>query len=252
MNYGYGVTGLTRRLADERKRITQLCKHYNVITFEVKGFIMFEEEKEELLMKMNLQYFAEDDDDATDEEDEFDSTDEDDDIDEDEKDNKDKDVDKDDKPAKKEKKEKLFTRSELASITNKQVNEAVKKALDEERKRSKMTEDERKEADRKELEDAIAEKEREIAKREMRIDVLDLLSENNLPKTFVDFINLEDDIDTNTERIEQLKEQYDADVREAVESRLSNTASKQKANKKASTAAGKVDAFDALLEKYKR
>lgn len=191
----------------------------------------------DLLMKMKLQFFAEESD--------VDTPDDDVDVDDDVQDAKDETKDQP------KKKERLFSRSELAAIAKKQAQEAVDAALAEERKRSKMTESERLAAERKEAEDALKAKTQAIAEREMRLDVLELLAENNLPQTFLSFVNLSDDIETNTEKVEQLKTLFDEELSKAANAKLSNIAGKQTKNKIASSQSKQTDAFDAILAKYK-
>lgn len=194
-------------------------------------------EDKDLLMKMKLQFFAEEPD--------VDTPDDDVEVDDDVQDAEDETKDQP------KKKERLFSRSELAAIAKKQAQEAVDAALAEERKRSKMTESERLAAERKEAEDALQAKTQAIAEREMRLDVLELLAENNLPQTFLSFVNLSDDIETNTEKIDQLKTLFDEELSKAANAKLSNIAGKQTKSKIASSPSKQVDAFKAVMADYK-
>ncbi len=130
-----------------------------------------------------------------------------------------------------------FTQAELdAAITSrlsrykreeaKRIEEARAAGRSEAEKLAKMTEQQRAEHDReeaakaaKEREDAIAKREAEITRRELRATAIDTLSEKKIPTDLVDFLDMTD-ADACGESITKLEQVWNRKLQEAITERL--------------------------------
>ena len=133
--------------------------------------------------------------------------------------------------------ERTFTQAELdTAIANrlsrykrdeaKRIEEARAAGRSEAEKLAKMTEQQRAEHDReaaaqaaKAREDAIAQREAEITRRELRATAIDTLNEKKIPTDFVDFLNLTD-ADACSESITKFEQVWNRKLQEAITERL--------------------------------
>lgn len=119
-----------------------------------------------------------------------------------------------------------FTRSDVAKMLSAERSkweaeqtEALEKARSEGERLAKMSKDDRaKEEEQKRL-DAIAERERAVAEREMRIETQSLLAEKGLPSDFIDVVlaSTAEEVKTNIENLQTI---FDRAVESRVNERL--------------------------------
>jgi len=162
------------------------------------------------LLKMNLQYFA-DEDTSTEETENSENTND-----------------------EQEQEETTFTQSDVDREVSKAVDKAlkkrdakhqqdldvaIKKALDEEKRLSKLSEKDRKEEEMTNREKQIAEREAELARKELKADAVADLSNKGLPSNFADFL-LADDAEKTLENINNFKKAFDEAVNAAVKEKL--------------------------------
>jgi hypothetical protein len=100
-----------------------------------------------------------------------------------------------------------------------ELSDAVKKALDEEKQLSKLSEKERKDAEMTKREKDLADRENEIARKVMRSEAVDDLQEKSLPSEFADFL-LGEDAEKTLENINTFKKTFDEAVNAAVKEKL--------------------------------
>lgn len=136
--------------------------------------------------------------------------------------------------AKQEKAERTFTRAEFgkaiaAEIAKARASweaeqaEAIEKAKSEGERLAKLTKDERaKEEEAKRIQ-AIEERERALAIKEMRVATQTLLSEEGLPSEFIDFV-IDETAEATKEKIGTLRQIFDKAVEARVDERLTQKA----------------------------
>ena len=136
--------------------------------------------------------------------------------------------------AKQEKAERTFTRAEFgkaiaAEIAKARASweaeqaEAIEKAKSEGERLAKLTKDERaKEEEAKRIQ-AIEERERALAIKEMRVATQTLLSEEGLPVEFIDFV-IDETAEATKEKIGTLRQIFDKAVEARVDERLAQKA----------------------------
>lgn len=132
--------------------------------------------------------------------------------------------------AKQEKAERTFTRAEFGKAIAAEVAkarasweaeqaEAIEKAKSEGERLAKLTKDERaKEEEAKRIQ-AIEERERALAIKEMRVATQTLLSEEGLPSEFIDFV-IDETAEATKEKIGTLRAIFDKAVETRVDERL--------------------------------
>lgn len=135
---------------------------------------------------------------------------------------------------KQEKAERTFTRAEFgkaiaAEIAKARASweteqaEAIEKAKSEGERLAKLTKDERaKEEEAKRIQ-AIEERERALAIKEMRVATQTLLSEEGLPSEFIDFV-IDETAEATKEKIGTLRAIFDKAVEARVDERLTQKA----------------------------
>ena len=135
---------------------------------------------------------------------------------------------------KQEKAERTFTRAEFGKAIAAEVAkarasweaeqaEAIEKAKSEGERLAKLTKDERaKEEEAKRIQ-AIEERERALAIKEMRVATQTLLSEEGLPGEFIDFV-IDETAEATKEKIGTLRKIFDKAVVPRVEERLTQIA----------------------------
>ena len=136
--------------------------------------------------------------------------------------------------AKQEKAERTFTRAEFGKAIAAEVAkarasweaeqaEAIEKAKSEGERLAKLTKDERaKEEEAKRIQ-AIEERERALAIKEMRVATQTLLSEEGLPSEFIDFV-IDETAEATKEKIGTLRQIFDKAVETRVDERLTQKA----------------------------
>ena len=135
---------------------------------------------------------------------------------------------------KQEKAERTFTRAEFGKAIAAEVAkarasweaeqaEAIEKAKSEGERLAKLTKDERaKEEEAKRIQ-AIEERERALAIKEMRVATQTLLSEEGLPSEFIDFV-IDETAEATKEKIGTLRQIFDKAVETRVDERLTQKA----------------------------
>lgn len=135
---------------------------------------------------------------------------------------------------KQEKAERTFTRAEFGKAIAAEVAkarasweaeqaEAIEKAKSEGERLAKLTKDERaKEEEAKRIQ-AIEERERALAIKEMRVATQTLLSEEGLPSEFIDFV-IDETAEATKEKIGTLRAIFDKAVETRVDERLTQKA----------------------------
>ena len=135
---------------------------------------------------------------------------------------------------KQEKAERTFTRAEFweaiaAEVAKARASweaeqaEAIEKAKSEGERLAKLTKDERaKEEEAKRIQ-AIEERERALAIKEMRVATQTLLSEEGLPDEFIDFV-IDETAEATKEKIGTLRKIFDKAVETRVDERLTQKA----------------------------
>ena len=175
------------------------------------------EEKD--LLKMNLQYFAEDPGSEGGNQD-----------DPNKEDNPGGQDDDKGKESEKGQDERTWNRDELAKMINAETQKIEAKyedllertredAISEGKRLAKMSEEERKEEEENLRLKKIEEREAELNRREMRTTTAELVREEGLPQTFVDLV-VADEAETVQNNIKAVKEAFDKAVSEEVDNRL--------------------------------
>jgi len=95
----------------------------------------------------------------------------------------------------------------------------IAKLIEEERKKSKMTDDERAEFEREQKQKALDDREAAIALKELRAETAKLLIDKDLPQDFLDYV-IGADIKDTLKRLDTFKPVFDKAVQEQVEKRL--------------------------------
>lgn len=125
---------------------------------------------------------------------------------------------------------KTFTQDEVNAMVQKRVNEvnakneernkqAIQEALADYDRKQKMTEEERLSEARKQKDDELAEKERNITMRENRADAIELLAEQNIDTKLVDFV-VDLDKEKTAENVKALTKAFNDAVAKGVEAKL--------------------------------
>ena len=100
-----------------------------------------------------------------------------------------------------------------------QQEQAIQKALEEKDRLSKLSEKERKQEEMTKKEKELADREAEINRRILRSDAVDALQEKELPSTFADFL-LADNAENTLKNINEFKKSFDESVNAAVKEKL--------------------------------
>lgn len=135
-----------------------------------------------------------------------------------------------DTPVKTEEEIRKELEKELQSTIDKRVTEAVKKTeqrvkeeLEEQRRLEKLSEEERAKEEAKKRAKEQAEKEKKLAERELKLDLVDVLAEKDLSidfKEFVDvsqFVGVEGSKEKMVEKVEQLEGMFNSVVEKKIE-----------------------------------
>lgn len=125
-----------------------------------------------------------------------------------------------------QKQERTFTRNDISKMMaaekakwQEELDAKIKEATAEGERKAKMSKDElAKEEEAKRLDD-LAQREAEIAKRELRLSSQILLTEEGLPMSFLDMVVGEDE-DSTKANIQALRETFDKEVEAKVNERL--------------------------------
>lgn len=99
------------------------------------------------------------------------------------------------------------------------IQEAIKTALAEKERLSKLSEKERKEEELSTREKEIADRLAELERKELKADAIADLNEKGLPKEFADFL-LADNAENTLKNINAFKEAFDKAVNETVKEKL--------------------------------
>jgi len=99
------------------------------------------------------------------------------------------------------------------------INKAVKDALEEQKRLSKLSQKEREEEELTQREKDIQEREAKIKRSELRSEAVDDLQKKNLPSDFADFL-LGEDAESTLENINKFKKAFDDAVNGAVKEKL--------------------------------
>ena len=135
-----------------------------------------------------------------------------------------------DAAAKAEAKEK----AEAEAAQQKKIDEAVAKALKEYQKKaeaekkeaerlSKLSEEERKKAEAEKREKELAEKESELKRKELKLEMVKVLADRNIPVQFMDYFVAEDN-ESTLKRITEFEKAYKKAVEDAVNEKLKGKA----------------------------
>lgn len=138
----------------------------------------------------------------------------------------------------KETEEKVYTQEELDKLlqseTDRRVTEALKTSrakwekeykekLEKEKKEaerlSKLSAEERERELLKQKEQELAEKEQAIRMKELHLDTIEILSEENLPVGFAEFL-IKNDAETTNENIKKFKKEWQEALSKAVDERI--------------------------------
>lgn len=122
---------------------------------------------------------------------------------------------------------------QIQSLIDKRVTDAVKKTerkwkqqLEEEKRKAQMTEEERHQEQLKQLEEEQRRKERELRERELKLDLIDILEQEELDTGFRDIIDVssllgvedkEEAVEKLRERVQQVKKLFNDMVNKRVE-----------------------------------
>lgn len=109
--------------------------------------------------------------------------------------------------------------------SEKRIAETLKKEREEWERQSKLSEEQRAEEARKQMESELSEKERNLALRENRADARELLIERGIDSTLVDFV-VDVDADKTKENISLLEKAYAQAVKAGVDKALAGTTPK--------------------------
>ncbi|SUN02913.1 phage protein [Streptococcus agalactiae] len=121
--------------------------------------------------------------------------------------------------------ERTFTRADISKMMTAErakweaeQSEAIEKARTEGERLAKLSKDERAKEEQKRL-SAIAEREKAVAEREMRIETQSLLAEKGLPLDFIDVVlaTTADEVKTNIDNLQSI---FDQAVENRVNERL--------------------------------
>ncbi|MBN6206377.1 DUF4355 domain-containing protein [Ralstonia pickettii] len=99
------------------------------------------------------------------------------------------------------------------------INQAVKDALAEQQRLSKLSEKERQEEELTQREKTLQEREAKIKRAELRSDAVDDLQKKGLPSDFADIL-LGDDAESTLANIKTFKDAFDSAVNDAVKEKL--------------------------------
>lgn len=166
------------------------------------------------MLKLGLQYFAEETDDADETTTEVEQPEE-------------------------QQEDKTFTQDELDKIVQdrlsreqkkfkEQQEQAIATAISEGKRLAQLSAEERAAEEAKQKEQSLLEREQELARRELAIDTQSRLAEDNIPQQFAGFL-MATDADTTNDNIKAFKAEFDKAVSEAVEQRLKDSVTVPKA-----------------------
>ena len=128
-----------------------------------------------------------------------------------------------------EKKERLFTRAELNKILATEKEKAVqeeREKMEEAERLKQMTVEEREKEKEKENQKLLAKKEKDIARREMKLEAINVLSEKELPISLVSLVVSETAEETNS-KIDLFEKEFAKAVEKAVTDRLKGRTPKE-------------------------
>lgn len=136
---------------------------------------------------------------------------------------------------------KTFSQDEVNEIVRKRINEvnakadekvkqAVADALAEQERKAKLSKEQLATEEQKEKEAALAERERKVTLAERRVEATKILSEKNIPASFVEYV-LDEDPDKMAAKIEALSGDWSKELKAAVKEAVSgNTPDDKSAN----------------------
>ena len=118
-------------------------------------------------------------------------------------------------------------RNKLREQFEKEKQDALNLAKSEWERQAKLTEEERATEAQKTKEEAIAKREREVTLRERRVEAITLLTEKNLPATFVEFV-LDENAEQMTSKINALAKTWSDELKKTVKDVVSGATPEDK------------------------
>lgn len=165
-------------------------------------------------MKLNLQYFA-DQEDSTEQVDTQEASQE-----------------------QQEHEEKTFTRDQIAKMISaqkaeweKEKEQEIEEAKSEAERLAKLSKDEREKEKNRKRQEQLDKREKELATRELKLETQSLLAEEALPAEFLDVV-MADSADQISQNISNIRQIFDQAVEKRVDERLKQTAPKRGINSK--------------------
>lgn len=132
-------------------------------------------------------------------------------------------------------------RKSLTAKFEKEKQEAIKEAIAEYERKSKLTEEQKATEAQKAKEQALAERERQVTLRERKAEAMTILSEKNIPTAFVEYV-LDEDADKMVEKIDALSKVWSDELNKGVKGAVSGNTpddkNKSDLGKKTSMASG--------------
>jgi len=113
--------------------------------------------------------------------------------------------------------------------SQKETQEAIDRALAEERRLAKLSSDEKEKELKAKQDSESKERENNTTRRENRLTALETFAELELPKDLVDFV-VDLDVEKQSEKIQSFKKAFDASVAERVKQRLEGKGSTKDVN----------------------
>lgn len=112
-------------------------------------------------------------------------------------------------------------RKNLQKQFDENLDEKISAALKKEKDLSKLSKEDREKMELSEKEKKLVEKEKSIALKEQRYQAIDELQERNLPKSFADVL-VHEDAQKTLDNIKMFEEQWNAEMESKVEERVSD------------------------------
>lgn len=112
-------------------------------------------------------------------------------------------------------------RKNLQKQFDENLDEKISAALKKEKDLSKLSKEDREKVELSEKEKKLVEKEKSIALKEQRYQAIDELQERNLPKSFADVL-VHEDAQKTLDNIKMFEEQWNAEMESKVEERVSD------------------------------
>lgn len=143
--------------------------------------------------------------------------------------------------------EKKYTDAEVDEIVNKKYAKwkaEQEKADSEAKKLAKMNADEKQKYQQDQREKALAEREAELARKEMTAEAKSMLSERDLPTELVKVVDLTD-ADSVKQSVQEIQDVWQKAVQKGVEERIKGNAPIEKAQ-----GSVKINPFDNVASRY--